>query len=80
MMSPRLLAIFLWAFVLIFGCKRGYSEDIQDCNPVADYYDKGTHYIRRDLVRDDNTLDYKKLMEDTKPQASDCYPSNHEVK
>ncbi|TGL24110.1 hypothetical protein EHQ46_03020 [Leptospira yanagawae] len=80
MVSPRFFTILLWVFVLSIDCKRGYSEDIQDCNPIADYYEKGTHYIRRDLVKDDNTLDYKKLMEDTRPQASECYPSNHEVK
>ncbi|MGV3667283.1 MAG: hypothetical protein ACO1NV_14230 [Leptospira bouyouniensis] len=80
MMSPRFFTILFWALIVVAGCKRGYSEDIQDCNPIADYYEKGTHYIRRDLVKDDNTLDYKKLMEDTKPQASECYPSNHEVK
>ncbi|WP_167481745.1 hypothetical protein [Leptospira bouyouniensis] len=80
MMSPRFFTILFWALIVVPGCKRGYSEDIQDCNPIADYYEKGTHYIRRDLVKDDNTLDYKKLMEDTKPQASECYPSNHEVK
>lgn len=80
MMSPRFFTILFWALIVVVGCKRGYSEDIQDCNPIADYYEKGTHYIRRDLVKDDNTLDYKKLMEDTKPQASECYPSNHEVK
>ncbi|TGN20334.1 hypothetical protein [Leptospira idonii] len=80
-MKLRLLILLFLAFShLAFGCKRGYSEDIQDCNPIADYYDKGTHYIRRDLVQDDGTLDYKKLLEDTKPQASECYPSNHEVK
>ncbi|MDF3821578.1 hypothetical protein P3G55_16860 [Leptospira sp. 96542] len=74
------MAIYFCFVFSLFQCKRGLSEDIQDCNPVADYYENGTHYIRRDLVQDDNTLDYKKLLEETKPQASECYPSNHEVK
>jgi hypothetical protein len=75
-----LLAILFASCILNLNCKRGHSEDIQDCNPIADYYEKGTHYIRRDLVTDDNTLDYKKLFEETKPQSSECYPANHEVK
>lgn len=65
---------------LSIGCKFGHVEDIEDCNPIADYYERGAHYIRRDLVRDDGTLDYKKLLEDSKPQNSECYPANHEVK
>lgn len=80
-MIRQIVSAIILSLVFIFlHCKRGLSEDIQDCNPIADYYEKGTHYIRRDLVTDDNTLDYKKLFEDTKPQASECYPANHEVK
>lgn len=73
-------AIFLLLLVVLNVCKKGYNEDIQDCNPVADYYEQGNHYIRRDLVKDDNTLDYKKLLEETKPQTSECYPTNKEIK
>jgi len=56
------------------------KDPIDPCNPIADYYDGSTHYIRRDLVTDDGNLVYKKLLEDTKPENSECYPANHEIK
>ncbi|WP_246047029.1 hypothetical protein [Leptospira ognonensis] len=56
------------------------KDPMDPCNPIADYYDGKTHYIRRDLVTDDGNLDYKKLLEDAKPENSECYPANHEVK
>lgn len=65
---------------LTVDCKNRQVQDIEDCNPIADYYEKGIHYIRRDLVTDDNTIDYKKLFEGTRREASECFPSNHEVK
>ena len=55
-------------------------NQIEECNPVADFYENGAHYIRRDLVTDDGNIDYKKLLEETKPENSNCYPANHEVK
>jgi hypothetical protein len=65
-------------FYIKISCRD--NDAIDECNPIADYYDKGSHYIRRDLVTDDGNLDYKKLLEDTKPENSECYPANHEVK
>ncbi len=65
-------------FKLKISCRE--LEPIDPCNPISDYYDGKTHYIRRDLVTDEGNLDYKKLLEDTKPQNSECYPANHEVK
>ena len=56
------------------------ENQIEECNPVADFYENGAHYIRRDLVTDDGNIDYKKLLEETKPENSNCYPANHEVK
>lgn len=79
-MKPSVL-ITTCIVIFFFNCKESkYSDDIEDCNAIGDYYDNGTHYIRRDLVTDDGTIDYKKLLEDTKPTNSECYPANHEVK
>ncbi len=65
-------------FYLKISCRE--KNEIEDCNPVADYYDGSAHYIRRDLVTDDGNIDYKKLLEDTDPTNSICNPANHEVK
>jgi hypothetical protein len=67
-------------FYIKINCRPNPDKEIDKCNPIADYYEKGAHYIRRDLLTDDGTIDYKKLLEDTKPENSECYPANHEVK
>lgn len=80
-MESRLI-LFSFCVVVFFSldCKNRQVQDIEDCNPIADYYEKGVHYIRRDLVTDDNTIDYKKLFDGTRREASECFPTNHEVK
>lgn len=55
--------------------KKHPDEDIQDCDKIYNYYNNGVHYIRRDLIRDDSTWDYEKLLNDSKIQRSDCYPA-----
>ncbi|GBF51321.1 hypothetical protein LPTSP4_28530 [Leptospira ryugenii] len=65
-------------FFIRVSCRE--KNDIDECNPIADYYENGSHYIRRDLVTDDGNLDYKKLLEETQPENSNCYPANHEIK
>jgi len=72
MRIPLLSLIFLLVFV---SCKRKSDQDIQDCDSISGYYDKGIHYIDRSLVTDDNTIDYKKLFERTKQENGECYPA-----
>lgn len=61
---------------LTLQCKKKTpDEDLQDCDKIYNYYEDGSHYIRRDLVKDDGVLDYEKLMEDRKIKRSDCYPA-----
>ena len=49
-------------------------EEIQDCDPVKNYFYNGQHYIERDYVKEDGTLDYKKYYESRRIQASECDP------
>ncbi|MBE7436879.1 MAG: hypothetical protein HS115_00375 [Spirochaetales bacterium] len=48
---------------------------IDPCDPVANYYQPGgAHYIERDFVKDDGTLDYQRYFDSQKPGASPCDP------
>lgn len=71
---------FAILFLVCFNCKMKQYQDIEDCSNVKDYYEKGIHYIDRNLVTDDNTIDLKKLFERTEQTRSECYPANHEIK
>ncbi len=67
--------LIFFTFFLNFCKKRVPDEDIQDCDRIFNYYENGVHYIRRDLIREDGVWDYKKLLDDSKIQRSDCYPA-----
>jgi len=67
--------VFFIILFLFSGClKKQDSQDIEDCDNIANYYEDGEHYIRRDLVTDEGVLDRKKLFEDTINGKSECYP------
>ncbi len=63
------------------------EQDIQDCDNVGDYYNDGSHYIRRDLVTEGiyaadkelateyNVIDYQKLFEAYDLKKSKCNPA-----
>lgn len=58
---------------LLAGC--GFfnePKDIDPCDPVKNYYDGKTHYIERDFVKEDGTLDYDLMFEKLDPEASPC--------
>lgn len=70
----------------IFKRSKRINQDIQDCDNTSDYYEEGTHYIRRDLVTDGkysgnqelateyNVMDYEKLLDSYDLRNSDCNP------
>ncbi|MDX1959368.1 MAG: hypothetical protein SFU98_12395 [Leptospiraceae bacterium] len=61
--------------------KCGYDKlfpkpsEINECDTMGNYYEDGEHYINREFVNDDGTLDYKKQFEKSKQQNHDCYPT-----
>ncbi|MBE7412988.1 MAG: hypothetical protein L6Q54_03840 [Leptospiraceae bacterium] len=58
-----------------FYCNKKYlNEELDECDPVSNLYEDGTHYIRRELVTDEGVLDYHKLLESSKQKNSRCYP------
>lgn len=64
------------ALSLLLDCKKKVAdEDMQDCDKIFNYYEGGSHYIRRDLIGEEGNWDYEKLLEDSKIKRSDCYPA-----
>jgi hypothetical protein len=47
-------------------------SEIDPCDPIKNYYDGKTHYIEREFVREDGTLDYDLMFEKLKPESSPC--------
>jgi hypothetical protein len=50
-------------------------SEIKECDTMGNYYEDGEHYINREFLKDDGTLDYKKQFEMSKQQNHDCYPT-----
>ena len=42
------------------------------CDPAHNYYEGDRHYISRDYVREDGTLDQQKMLEALKPGHGNC--------
>jgi hypothetical protein len=48
---------------------------IDPCDPAANLYDKeGKHYVDRDFLRDDGTLDYKRYFRMQASRETPCDP------
>ncbi|MCC5815065.1 MAG: hypothetical protein JJT78_09935 [Leptospira sp.] len=68
--------MFLLSIIATLDCKKKIAdEDMQDCDKIYNYYEGGSHYIRRDLVKDDGVIDYEKLLDESQIKRSDCYPA-----
>lgn len=46
------------------------------CDPVANIYSDGQHFISRDYVTEDGTMDYARWFESRRIQASPCDPTS----
>lgn len=59
---------------MLFG-----KAELDPCDPSYNYYDEdGQHYIRDELVRDDGTIDYQRILEGLDPSQSLCDPLNED--
>jgi hypothetical protein len=57
----------------------GEKEQFDPCDPSYNYYDhRGQHYIKDELVRDDGTIDYERILKALDPAHSRCDPLNRE--
>tara|TARA_Y100001937_G_scaffold128452_3_gene205160 strand:+ start:429457 stop:429942 length:486 start_codon:yes stop_codon:yes gene_type:complete len=52
---------------LIFG-----EPSMDPCDPAHNYYEGDRHYISRDYVQEDGTLDQQKMLEALRPGYGDC--------
>ena len=75
----KLIIIFLGLYLLINNyCGLGVifekPSELNPCDPVSNIYDGGKHYIERDFVKEDGTMDFNKWFEARKVQSSPCDP------
>jgi hypothetical protein len=69
-----LLTLLLFFFI---GCEEKHViEDVEECDTMESYYEGGEHYINRNLITEEGTLDYKKQFEKSEPKNSKCNPVN----
>jgi hypothetical protein len=69
--------IVLIIFISLVSCrKKKFTEDINQCDSIGNYYEDGVHFINRDFINDEGSLDYKKLFEKSEEVNHDCYPIN----
>ena len=79
--TPRpmvFIPVLLWAGLLGASCHWSPFADSSPrpspCDPAASLYIKKQHYISRDFVTEDGTVDYARWFESRKVQSSPCDP------
>ncbi len=55
----------------------GEKTEIDHCDPVANYFENGEHYIGADFVKEDGTIDYQKYFKARRTESSPCDPLNN---
>lgn len=79
-MKTPILIFFYFAFIAInLSCSdllEPFKEmtSVDPCDPGQSVYQADSHYFERDFLRVDGSLDYNKLVNINKPQASPCDP------
>ena len=81
----KILILSLLILFLTDCRKKLFTEDVKECDNIGNYYEQGSHYLRRDLIKVDefgredySILDMKKLMDESTRQNSRCYPLKEE--
>ncbi len=84
--APRLLVLCLATTVTacedVPWLKRTYSSLMNEtsepdpCDPSFNIYVGETHFIERDFLKEDGTIDYEKWVRIADPQSSPCDPLN----
>mgnify|MGYP001400180048 CR=1 FL=1 len=77
-----LFTLSLFSISLLSSC--GWIESLftskksqfDPCDPGYNYYDEGGHYIHDEMVNDDGTFNYEKLLQSIDPEYSRCDPMN----
>jgi hypothetical protein len=77
--------MILPTFLIIISCDmivNPYAplDKIDPCDPAANTYSDGKHFIERDYLNEDSQIDYKKMMENLDKRSSPCDPLNPKKK
>ena len=69
-----LLTLLVFFFI---GCEEKHViEDVEECDTMESYYEGGEHYINRNFITEEGTLDYNKHFEKSESKNSKCNPVN----
>ena len=55
----------------LFAPKEGKFDP---CDPAYNYYEGDQHFIHDEMIRDDGTIDYDKILKSLDPDYSRCDP------
>ncbi|MCB1139957.1 MAG: hypothetical protein KDK23_14445 [Leptospiraceae bacterium] len=67
------LALFLITLAALPSCELIFGEPTMDpCDPAHNYYEGDRHYIGRDYVQEDGTLNQEKMLDALRPGYGGC--------
>jgi len=84
-MISRLLLCLLTCLALS-GCQRLKSmfaqgdNTLDPCDPISNHYEGDRHFIERDFVTEDRTIDYQRLFEADRIYNSPCDPIRGKIR
>lgn len=70
----------LIAVILPSSCKRlrGWFAEkgppFNPCDPYYDYYENGKHFTHDRMIREDGTIDYRRIFKGLDPEYTRCDP------
>ncbi len=79
-MSYIRLFIIIVSVITVSGCDTYFwnpfakPTPIDPCDPVTNIYEGEKHYIERDYLKEDGTLDYEKYFKSRESETSPCDP------
>jgi len=74
-----ILALPLGGVLFFQACSKTKVE-VDPCDPAGNVYINDRHYLDRDYVNEDGTLNYRKYFDNRGIQASPCDPLNKRKK
>lgn len=74
------LLLLLGALTLPASCKRlrglfaEKGPPFNPCDPYYDYYENGKHFAQDTMIREDGTIDYRRIFKGLDPDYTRCDP------
>lgn len=77
---PFFLLLCVSALALPSSCKRlrglfaEKGPPFNPCDPYYDYYENGKHFAHDTMIREDGTIDYRRIFKGLDPEYTRCDP------